>query len=53
MLDLANLITLDSDGFAVYRQTWEAVTGSPLDMTQPNSATGGPHCKYRSSTSPG
>jgi fructosamine-3-kinase len=31
MLDLANLVSLDSDGFAVYRQTWEEVTGSPLD----------------------
>lgn len=31
MLDLANLVTLDSDGFAVYRRTWKQVTGSPLD----------------------
>ncbi|MEV2214955.1 phosphotransferase [Streptomyces sp. NPDC050997] len=32
MLDLANLVSLDSDGFAVYRQTWEEVTGSSLDI---------------------
>lgn len=31
MLDLANLVALDSEGFAVYRRTWEDVTGSPLD----------------------
>lgn len=31
MLDLANLVSLDSDGFAVYRRTWQDVTTSPLD----------------------
>lgn len=31
MLDLANLVPLDSDGFSVYRQTWHDVTGSSLD----------------------
>jgi aminoglycoside phosphotransferase (APT) family kinase protein len=31
MLDLANLISVDSDGFAVYRDSWARLTGTPLD----------------------
>jgi aminoglycoside phosphotransferase (APT) family kinase protein len=31
MLDLANLVALDSDGVAVYRDTWARLTGTPLD----------------------
>jgi hypothetical protein len=31
MLDLANLVPLDSDGFAVYRDTWARLTATQLD----------------------
>jgi aminoglycoside phosphotransferase (APT) family kinase protein len=31
MLDLANLVCLDSDAFAVYRDCWTRLTGAPLD----------------------
>ena len=31
MLDLANLVSPDSAGFAVYRETWNQVTGVALD----------------------
>lgn len=31
MLDLANLVAPDSEGFAVYSDTWARLTGTPLD----------------------
>jgi hypothetical protein len=34
MLDLANLVPLDSDGFGVYRDTWARLTGTPLDARE-------------------
>src|SRR5262249_4036456 len=34
MLDLANLVDSDSDGFAAYKHTWRDLTGVPLDTGQ-------------------
>ncbi len=32
MLDLANLVSLGSDGFAAYRDSWTQLTGAPVDV---------------------